>query len=128
MKFDVNKLKWTIEPADYKISEEYIDTYGIISAEQYNILVEDMFSTDFMIEDYGLFNYFETGENMMFDAEKMAEDIKTCGLYTCEDFADHLTYEQFEAFNIKYMKVSVEKGQYTFEGILDLIEEYLTVN
>lgn len=84
-----------------------------------------MLSTDFMLEDYDLFNYFEFGENMVFDEESMKADIEKYGLYTYEDFADYLTYEQFVAFNVQYFKIPVEKGLYTYEGILALIDEYL---
>ena len=115
----------TVKLVDFEVSEEYIEAYGIISAEHYNVLVEDMFSTDFMLKDYGLFNYFEVGKNMTFDADKLAKDVETYGLYSYEDFADYIPRELFEAFNIKYMKVAVGKGQYTFEGILGLIDESL---
>ena len=110
---------------DYTISEEYVEAWGIISSEHYNIFVEGMLSTDFMIEDYNLFNYFEIGDNMMFDEEKMQSDIETYGLYTYEDFAEYLTYEQFVAFNVQYFKIPVAKGLYTYQGIIELINKYL---
>ena len=115
----------TVTLESYEISEEYIEAYGIISALHYNFLVEGMFSTDFKKDDYDLFNYFTMGENMMFDAEQMQSDIDTYGLYTYEDFADYLTYEQFVGFNVQYFKIAVGKGYYTYEGILDLIATYL---
>ena len=110
---------------DFNIREENIKAYGIISAYHYNILVEDMLSTDFMKKDYDLFNYFEYGEGMKFNEEQMKIDIEKYGLYTYDDFSDYLTYEQFVAFNIQYMKISVGKGKYTFDGIISLIVEYL---
>ena len=109
----------------YEISVEYEAAYGIISAYHYNIIVEGMISTDFMLEDYDLFNYFELGENMTFDEEQMKADIEKYGLYTYEDFADYLTYEQFVGFNVQYFKIAVGKGNYTYEGILELIATYL---
>ncbi len=115
----------TVTLVDYAVSEEYVEAWGIISALNYNIFVNDMLSTDFMTKDYALFNYLEIGENMMFDAEKMQSDIETYGLYTYEDFAEYLTYEQFVAFNVQYFKISVEKGYYTYDGIVTLIYEYL---
>lgn len=115
----------TVELVDYSITEEYVEAYGIISAFHYNIIVEGLISTDIMPEDQPLFNYFEIGDDMRFDEEKMQSDIEKYGLYTYEDFAEHLTYEQFIAFNIQYMKISVGKGAYTYEGILDLIDYYL---
>lgn len=115
----------TVTLESYEISEEYIEAYGIISALHYNFLVEGMFSTDFMKDDYDLFNYFAMGEDLMFDTEQMQNDIDTYGLYTYEDFADYLTYEQFVGFNVQYFKIAVGRGYYTYEGILDLIAEYL---
>ena len=115
----------TVTLESYEISEEYIEAYGIISALHYNFLVEGMFSTDFKYVDYDIFNYFTMGEDMMFDAEMMQSDIETYGLYTYEDFADYLTYEQFVGFNVQYFKIAVGKGLYTYEGILKLIAQYL---
>ena len=62
---------------------------------------------------------------MKYDEAAVNADIEKYGLYTYADFADYLTYEQFVAFNIQYMKISVGKGAYTYEGILDLIDYYL---
>ena len=115
----------TVKLLDYSITEEYIEAFGIISAQHYNIFVEGMLSTDFMQKDNDLFNYFDFGSDMKFDQAKMQADINKYGLYTYADFVDYLTYEQFVAFNIPYMKVAVGKGNYTYEGILDLIDEYL---
>ena len=115
----------TVTLEDYEVSVKYEGAYGIISAFHYNIIVEGMISTDFMLEDYDLFNYFEIGENMTFNKDQMQADIDKYGLYTYEDFADYLTYEQFVGFNVQYFKIAVGKGNYTYEGILDLIAEYL---
>jgi len=109
----------------YTITEEYVEAWGVMSALHYNIIVEGIFSADFDPADLGLFNYFEIGEDMKYDEAAMQADIEKYGLYTYEDFADYLTYEQFVAFNVQYFKISVEKGNYTFEGILALIDEYL---
>ncbi len=115
----------TVTLESYEISEEYIEAYGIISALNYNIFVEGMLSTDFMEQDYDLFNYFTLGEDLVYDAEQMQKDIEEYGLYTYEEFADYLTYEQFVGFNVQYFKISVGKGNYTYEKILELIDTYL---
>ena len=96
-----------------------------MTALHYNIFVEGMLSTDFELKDADLFHYFQVGENMTFDEVQMQADIEKYGLYTYEDFADYLTYEQFVAFNAQYLKIPVSKGLYTFEGILELINTYL---
>lgn len=55
----------------------------------------------------------------------MQADIEKYGLYTYEEFADYVTYEQFVAFNGPYLKVLVGRGIVTFEEILQLIEMYV---
>ena len=115
----------TVTLESYEVSVEYEGAYGVISAFHYNIIVEGMITTDFMVEDYGLFNYFVIGEGMIFDEDQMKADIEKYGLYTYEDFAEYLTYEQFVGFNVQYFKIAVGKGNYTYEGILALIDEYL---
>ena len=114
-----------VKLVDYTITQEYVEAWGVMSAGHYNIITEGMLSADFDIKDVELFNYFEVGKDMRFDQKKMQADIAKYGLYTYKDFADYLTYEQFVAFNVQYFKIPVAKGLYTYEGILDLIEQYL---
>lgn len=73
----------------------------------------------------GLFNIFELNDDMTINIEKMNEDIATYGLYTYEDWEDYLTKEEFDAFNAKYLKVSIGKGLTTKEEIIRYIESYL---
>ena len=114
-----------IRLTDYEIREEYIEAFGVISANHYNVILEGMLTTDFEVQDVGLFNYFEVGNNLTFNQEKMKADIEEYGLYTYEDFENYLSPELFEAFNVKYMKVAVGKGQFTYEGIIELIGKWL---
>ena len=72
-----------------------------------------------------LISYFEMGDNLMYDQEKMQADIEKYGLYTYEDFAEYVTYEQFVAFNGAYLKVAVGKGLITWEEILELIRAFV---
>ena len=67
-------------------------------------------------------------ETLMYDQEKMREDIETYGLYTYDDFKDYLPYEIYLAFPAQYFKVSVGKGMITFEEIIQMIETYLVKN
>ena len=73
-------------------------------------------------EDF--YNWVEMDGKLKYDAEQFAKDVETYGLYTYEDFKDYVTYEQFVAWNDAYLKVPVEKGYFTFEYILGLIELY----
>lgn len=114
-----------VELISYSISKEYVEAWGIMTAGHYNIITADMISADFDLKDVELFNYFEIGEDMKFDQAKMQADIEKYGLYTYDDFSEYLTYEQFMAFNVQYFKIPVGKGLYTYDGILELIDQYL---
>ena len=124
VKRDGNAYK-TVKLSGYEISQEYIDAYGIISAEHYNILAEDFFTTDYPLELVNLMTYFNVGENMVFDERDMKENISTYGVYTYQEFADVMSEEQFDALNVKYMKIPVAKGYYTYEFIVALVKAYL---
>lgn len=121
----VNGALTTVELTGYEIYEEYCVAWATISAYHYNILVEGMLSLDIRDEFVGAFRYFEIAEDMTFDDEAMAEDIREYGLYTYDDFADYLTEEEFELLNVKYMKVAVGKGYVTFDDLLMMIYLFL---
>ena len=78
-----------------------------------------------MLENNGWFDYFEIGEGMKYDEEKKQADIEKYGLYTYEDFAEYVTYEQFIAFNGPYLKVLVGRNIVTYEQIIALIANYV---
>ncbi len=62
---------------------------------------------------------------MKVDQVKMKADIEKYGLYDYSEWSEYLTYEQFEAFNVEYIKVSIGKGLITKEEIIGYIENYL---
>ena len=68
---------------------------------------------------------YEIGDNMKYIEAKMNADIEKYGLYTYEDFADYVTYEQFVALGLENFKVSVAKGYITWEEILYLISIHI---
>lgn len=105
------------------ITNEYVGCYSLVTDYHLNYFIEGMFSIPGGIE--GLFNIFEYDENMVYDAQKMADDIETYGLFTYEDFADYgVSEEMFNAFPTKYLKVSIGKGYITMERIEYLIQRY----
>ena len=98
----------------------------MITVYHLNYFIDGMLSLPGGIE--GLFNFFAYDEHLAYDAEQMAEDIETYGLYTYEDFAPYVPEEVYEIFQASYFKVAVGKGLITFDGILDLIERYLVLH
>ena len=112
----------------YEVTVENVRYYTIQTAIYNNCIAENMFtltSPPEMLDNDGWFDYFEIGEGMKYDEEKMQADIEKYGLYTYEDFAEYVTYEQFIAFNGPYLKVLVGRGVLTFEQILELIATYV---
>ena len=108
----------------YETTKEYTGNYSIQTAVHINFIVEGMFSLTIPPFE-GWFDYFEIGDGMKYDEEKMQADIETYGLYTYEEFADLVTYEQFMAFNGPYLKVLVGRGVVTLETIMELIATYV---
>ena len=112
-----------VKLVDYSVDVEYTTSYSIMSAFHYNAIVEGMLTDTFHEEDAPLFEYFTIGDNLKFDEDMMNADIEKYGLYTYEEFADYLTFEQFVALNIQYMKISVGKGKATFDKIIEILKE-----
>ena len=116
----------SVELVDYEITVETVTYYTIQTAIYNNCIAENMFTLTSPPEGVdGWFDYFEIGEGMKYDEEKMQADIEKYGLYTYEDFSDYVTYEQFIAFNGPYLKVLVGRGVLTYEDILELIATYV---
>lgn len=109
------------------ITTEYTGAYSLQSAFNDNIFAENLLTLT--PEDYpGILTYFEIGENMRYDQEKMQADIEKYGLYTYEEWAEFVTYEEFMAFNGKYFKILIGKGIIKEEDIFLLLDEIRLVN
>lgn len=115
----------TVKLVKAEIKKEHTVAYSLISALHYNFFVEDLFSSPFLEKDVGAFEYFDIAEDEL-KYINVEEDIAKYGTYSYEVFAPYITKEQYDAFNAQYMKIAVGKGDFTFEEILRMINEYLT--
>ena len=118
----------TVKLVGYEVVEEYTTAYTILSFDHYNVIANGMFTVTPAHVGGNFFNPFDIGEDMKYDEEKVQADIEKYGLYTYEDFAHVLTYEQFVALNLGHFKVSVGKGYITYEGLIYLIENFINNN
>jgi len=117
---------YTVKLTDYSVETKTIEAYSVLTAVHYNCIAGDLFALTPSM--FGTTNYyvpFEIGENLKYDEEAMQADIEKYGLYTYEDFADHVTYGQFVGFNAAYLKVSVGKGLVTYEQLIESIYAYV---
>ena len=111
----------------YSVSNQYTESWSVLTAEHYNCIIEGMWSLTPAEVDNSpewLMPY-EIGEGMKYNEEKMQADIEKYGLYTYEDFADYCTYEQFIAFGFENFKVSVAKGYITWAEIEYLLSIHI---
>ena len=119
----------TLKLVDAYVTTETVGVYGPVAAYTINCYAQGILSivpaTGITKETLnGLFHYFEIGENLQYDLEKMEDDINLYGLYTYEEFKDYVTEYEFEALNMKYLKVSVGKGYISKEEIILALKIY----
>lgn len=115
----------TVTLVGYDETTENVGCYSILTAYNINCVINGMLTNTPPNINDSLFTYFDMGENMQYDQEKMKADIEKYGLYTYDDFAEYLTPEQFELMNFKYYKVLVGRGFLTYDEIVSAIQLYL---
>lgn len=109
---------------DYELSTVYTGCYSILTPVYINHFANNLLCVSDDIE--GLYNIFELDENMTVIQSQKEKDIETYGLYTYEEWAAYVTYEQFIAFNAQYVKIAIGKNLLTVDKIYYYIEHYLS--
>ena len=113
---------------DAYITQEVVKVYGPITEYHFNLVADGLLSMpSFNFDVRGFINIFEYDENLKYDEEQMQADIEKYGLFTYEDFAEYMSYEDFCKTPIKYFKISIAKGYLTYEEIA-LTLQYLYEN
>lgn len=125
VKFNADGTYSEVELTGYSVSVENTGCYCMLTAHNTDFIVEDMLSNSAETYCEGLYEYFEVGENLKYDEEKMKSDIETYGLFTYDDLSAYVTEEQFELLNGAYYKVNIEKGIYTFDEFVRMIQTYI---
>ena len=119
-----NNIWEVVELTNVVIETKVTTAYSPVTFGQLCYYVDGMLSMPGGIE--GLFNIFEVNvDTMTYDAEKMAADIETHGLFTYEDFAAVIPEEAFYAFNGAWLKVAMGKGLLTWEDIEYMANRYV---
>ncbi len=106
----IEKNTWTTATlVNVVVEQKVVKVYSPVTFSHLCYYVDGVLSMPGGIE--GLFNIFEVDvETMSYDADKMAQDIETYGLFTYEDFASIIPMEVYEAFNGAWLKVAMGKG------------------
>lgn len=120
-----NKGDVRVQLTSVEVRDEYTTAYSPVTYGHLCYFVNGMLSMPGGID--GLFNIFEVDPNTMtIDAEAMARDIATYGLFTYDEFAElvSVTEDVFSAFNGQYFKVAIGKGMITVEQLNNLADRY----
>ena len=103
------------------VTAEYTTAYSITSAQNSNAFANNMLT---VAPPDDFYNWIDMGGKMRYDTKQLDADVKKYGLYDYSVFEDYVSYYEFVAFNGPYLKVAVEKGKFTFDDIIHLIELY----
>ncbi len=109
---DGNSYK-TVKLTDVDVRVEYVEAWWLLTTGHYNCILNGLFTETPPITTQ--MAIFEIGADMKYDAEAKAADIEKYGLYTYEELAHLMTYEEFETLNIAYVKIAVGKGLVTYK-------------
>ncbi|MDR2091177.1 MAG: InlB B-repeat-containing protein [Clostridiales bacterium] len=102
------------------VTSEKTGCYSLRSAYNDNAFAGGLLTLT--IEDAkGFLTYFKVGDDLKYDEKMMQEDIDKYGLYTYEEWADYVSYEEFAALNGKYFKILIGKGIIASDDIFTLI-------
>ncbi len=118
-----NYVNTTARLTGCEITEETVGCYSILTAQHNNCVANGLLTVTAPPQEHW-YDYFEIGGNMKYDEAKMQADIEKYGLYDYSVVSDYLTYDQYIAFNVPYLKVLEGKGYIEFEDILRHIEFY----
>ena len=119
-----NKGDVNVELVAVNVYDEVTTTYSPVTNSALCYYVNGMLSMPGNTEAF--INIFAV-EDMKVNAELMAQDIATYGLYTYEEFCSEVVevpQEVFEAFNGQYLKVSMGKGLTTVDEVKALFDRY----
>ena len=111
------------------VTEELLKVYSPISENNLNCVAEGLLTATTSLFDLNeIINIFEYDEDAKYDEEKMAEDVAKYGIFSYEDLKDYISYETYMLSPIKYFKIGIEKGLFTYQNMYDLIEYLLSVD
>ena len=116
---DENGEAQTVQLTSYEITEDTINRYDVVTAENLNCIANGFITCSDVLVN--VCNTFVLTEEFVYDLESMAADIEKYGLYTYSEWERYMTEAEFEAFGGAYFKVAVGKGLVSENDILVLL-------
>ncbi len=106
----------------HKVVFETDTKYAFLTVRNINLIGNGLLTMCDEIE--GLYNIFEYDENLVYDAEDIAESIAEYGISPYEEWQDYFTYEQYLAFELDYADIAEGKGLTTKKQHLETFLKY----
>lgn len=121
--FDGDNNKQVIYLESASVLKKQVRVYSPITYKTFNYFTNDILSLPGGIT--GLVNIFEYDvQNLKYDTNKKNLDIEKYGLLSYEDFNGLIDRYVYEAFNGKYLSVSLGKGLLNWNDIRYYISRY----
>ena len=121
VKYNVNGGYDLVTMTNAFVTEEHTGAYSITSSGVSNAFAENLLT---VAPPDDFYNWIEMDGKLHYNVEKFYSDIEKYGTYDYDVFKDYVTYEQYVAFNGTYLKSAVEQGKFSFDYIIQLIDEY----
>ena len=106
------------------IKEDKKRVYSPVTMENMNVIANGFISITG--EVFGWFNFFEYGKNLKYKENDVISKIEQYGLYSKDYFSDYINEYVYDALPIKYLKVSVGKGEISENDIKRVLTKYLS--
>lgn len=112
----------TSKLVDAYITVENVGSYSLLTDKTINCYSNGVLTITPVLDWYGLFEYFEFGDDLKYNEELMSKDIEMYGLYSYDEWSEYISYDIFVGFNVQYLKISVAKGYITEEDMIEVFK------
>ncbi|MCQ2067434.1 MAG: hypothetical protein MJY65_07275, partial [Bacteroidaceae bacterium] len=127
--YNADNGRW-LELKSFKLSDESVDAYAIITSKHLNHLSNGMLSMcDGSVKILGLANMFEYDSQLQFDADRKASDIEEFGLTSLEKVLEYkgFTKADYDNYNLQYLNVAIGKGLTSWDYV-KAVSDYCEAN
>lgn len=104
----------------YKINEKEDISYTIVTKNHLNVIANKLVTLTPNLQ--GTNSYFKLNKNHTINKKSFNSDIEKYGLFEYDEWSSIMSKDLFEAFNIKYFKISFAKGLANKETICNYVK------
>lgn len=127
--YNVDEDKF-VELESVEINKGSVNAYTVITANHYNHIANGMLSMCDGIMTY-IVNIFKYDDDLSFNKKDVQDSITTYGLFDKDEFLEKYkgwTSEEFDDYNLEYLKIAIGKGYLTLEKLEAINTYYVECN